>query len=90
MGNVAISLSTPSAVTPECLSVCPNCKRTVPSGDLRLYDADDMLCVHCSLIHACPPDGGDGLMSCCGQTPSGVPRTDRMTLDPALVTCAGS
>ena len=26
-------------------------------------------------------------MPCCGLTPFEVPRTDRMTLDPALVTC---
>jgi hypothetical protein len=37
--------------------------------------------------HQCPPDGGGGLMPCCGLTPFEVPRTDRMTLDPALVTC---
>jgi hypothetical protein len=36
--------------------------------------------------HLCPPDGG-GLMPCCGRTPFEVPRTDRMTLDPSLVTC---
>jgi hypothetical protein len=41
------------------------------------------------VTHACPPDGG-GLMPCCGQTPFEVPRTDRMTLDPAQVTCGSS
>ena len=39
-------------------------------------------------VHACPPDGL-GLMPCCGRTPFEVPRTDRLTLDPALVTCSG-
>ena len=39
------------------------------------------------LVHLCPPDGNGGLMPCCGLTPFEVPRTDRMTLDPALVTC---
>ncbi len=36
--------------------------------------------------HMCPPDGGN-VMPCCSLTPWEVPRTDRMTLDPALVTC---
>jgi len=40
------------------------------------------------IVHACPPDGL-GLMPCCGRTPFEVPRTDRLTLDPALVTCSG-
>jgi hypothetical protein len=39
------------------------------------------------LTHACPPDGS-GIMPCCGRTPFEVPRTDRMTLDPSLVTCS--
>lgn len=29
------------------------------------------------------------MMPCCGRTPFEVPRTDRITLDPALVTCEG-
>lgn len=37
--------------------------------------------------HQCPPDNGGGLMPCCGRTPFEVARTDRMTEDPALVTC---
>lgn len=40
-------------------------------------------------VHACPPDGS-GIMPCCGRTPFEVPRTDRMTSDPALVTCTGA
>ena len=36
--------------------------------------------------HACPP-GDSGTMPCCGRTPFEVPGSDRMTLDPALVTC---
>jgi hypothetical protein len=38
------------------------------------------------VTHQCPPDGG-GLMPCCELTPFEVPRTDRITEDPALVTC---
>ena len=41
------------------------------------------------IVHACPPDGG-GLTPCCGKTPFELPRTDRMTLDPSLVTCIRS
>ena len=39
------------------------------------------------VIHACPPDGS-GLTPCCGRTPFELPRTDRMTTDPAEATCA--
>jgi acyl-CoA reductase-like NAD-dependent aldehyde dehydrogenase len=38
------------------------------------------------VVHACPPDGS-GLMPCCGRTPFELPRTDRMSADPTLVTC---
>ncbi|UJV41616.1 hypothetical protein [Streptomyces sp. AMCC400023] len=38
------------------------------------------------VIHACPPDG-TGLTPCCGRTPLELPRTHRMTNDPAMVTC---
>jgi hypothetical protein len=37
--------------------------------------------------HQCPSDNGGGVMPCCGLSPFEVPRTDRITLDPALVTC---
>jgi hypothetical protein len=36
--------------------------------------------------HECPPNEG-GLMPCCGLTPFEVPLDDRITEDPALVTC---
>jgi len=40
------------------------------------------------IVHACPP--GDKLLTpCCGQSPHELPFSDRMTLDPALVTCGG-
>ena len=54
----------------------------VASGEARLRAATQP-----EIIHLCPPDGNGGLMPCCGLTPFEVPRTDRMTLDPALVTC---
>lgn len=38
------------------------------------------------ITHQCPPDGR-GFTPCCGKTPFELPRTDRMTLDPSLVTC---
>lgn len=40
-------------------------------------------------VHACPPDGSS-TMPCCGRTPFEVPPTDRMTVQPELVTCQGS
>lgn len=40
------------------------------------------------ITHRCPPDG-EWEMPCCGLTPFEAPRTDRMTLDPAFVTCPG-
>lgn len=38
-------------------------------------------------VHRCPPDGGGGLMPCCGLTPFEAPRTDRITKDKEQVTC---
>jgi hypothetical protein len=37
------------------------------------------------IVHLCPPEGS-GIMPCCGRTPFEA-TDDRMTLDPALVTC---
>lgn len=39
------------------------------------------------VVHMCPP-GDSGNMPCCGRTPFEVPRSDRMTVDSRLVTCA--
>lgn len=39
-----------------------------------------------STVHACPPVGS-GVTPCCGLTPFEIPRLDRMTLAPDLVTC---
>lgn len=38
------------------------------------------------VVHACPPPGS-GLTPCCGRTPFELLRTDRMSGDPAAVTC---
>lgn len=38
------------------------------------------------VTHACPP-GDAACTPCCGRTPFELPRTDRLTLDPSLVTC---
>ncbi len=38
------------------------------------------------VTHACPADGSQ-VTPCCGRTPFDLPRTDRLTLDPRLVTC---
>lgn len=37
-------------------------------------------------VHACPRPEDDGMMPCCGVPPF-ERRADRITLDPALVTC---
>ncbi|XVV35025.1 hypothetical protein ACQPXT_13655 [Streptomyces sp. CA-100214] len=33
------------------------------------------------------PSAGSGVTTCCRRTPVVLPRTDRITVDPALVTC---
>lgn len=40
------------------------------------------------LTHGCPYLGGH-VTPCCGRTPFELPVTDRMTVDPRLVTCRG-
>ena len=37
-------------------------------------------------VHRCPPHGAY-VTPCCGKTPFELPRTDRITSDPARVTC---
>lgn len=39
-------------------------------------------------VHHCPP-AGQYATPCCGETPFDLPRTDRITSDPSLVTCRG-
>lgn len=38
------------------------------------------------VVHACPP-GDAAVTPCCGRTPFELPRSDRITLHPTLVTC---
>ena len=38
------------------------------------------------VVHHCPEDG-HGNTPCCARTPFELPRDDRMSNDPALVTC---
>lgn len=45
--------------------------------------------VQLSLTH-CAPRVGAAVTVCCGHTPFELKRTDRMTNDPALVTCPGA
>lgn len=40
------------------------------------------------VVHACPP-AGQHLTPCCWMVPTELPRSDRITTDPALVTCTG-
>jgi hypothetical protein len=49
----------------------------------------DALLADVSPVHACPV-GESPVTGCCGRTPFDLPRMDRMTLDPALVTCTGT
>jgi len=39
-------------------------------------------------VHLCP-HAGRSVMPCCGKLVLEAPRTDRITLDPELVTCGG-
>lgn len=41
---------------------------------------------HSQVTHRCPPAGED-LTPCCGHSPLELSRSDRLTLDDALVTC---
>lgn len=41
------------------------------------------------VTHACPPDGPQGVMPCCGRTPFEVSHLDRMTVHGDMVTCPG-
>ena len=52
----------------------------VPGEELGVAEA-------AGVVHLCGPSDGPSVFSCCGRTPSEVPRTDRVTLDPGLVTC---
>ena len=38
------------------------------------------------VVHMAPPTNA-GVMPCCGRPPFELPRTDRLTEDPTLVTC---
>jgi hypothetical protein len=40
------------------------------------------------VVHRCPPPGS-GLTPCCHHTPFELDPYDRLTMDPALVTCEG-
>lgn len=42
------------------------------------------------VTHLCPPDGGDGLMPCCGLSPFDAPRFDKLSEDKEAVTCGGA
>jgi len=38
------------------------------------------------VVHDCPRRG-EQVTLCCGKSPFDLPRTDRLTEDPALITC---
>lgn len=62
--------------------------RSVAPGNRDEVDAFLGLERTCEVTHACPPKGSE-VMPCCDRTPFEVPLTDRMTLEPNLVTCTG-
>jgi hypothetical protein len=59
---------------------------TPPSADAAAYIRDRVAAETREVVHGCPPDGS-GLTTCCGRTPFELPRVDRMSTDPAAVTC---
>jgi hypothetical protein len=54
--------------------------------DLEGHSAPD---AYGEVVHLCPP-GDEGWTPCCDRTPFELPKSDRMTLDPTLVTCSGA
>jgi hypothetical protein len=56
-------------------------------ADVRRQERERVKAFFGEVIHQCPPDGS-GLMPCCGRTPFEVPQSNRITLDPTMVTCA--
>jgi hypothetical protein len=69
-------------------SDCQNCavELEVATKLRRMADEAQQPETQAEVVHACPPDGS-GLTPCCGRTPFELPRTDRMSADPTLVTC---
>lgn len=56
--------------------------------ELHKLRRDQALPDYAETVHACPiPGTGAATVPCCGKTPFELPRTDRMTSDPKLVTC---
>ncbi|MBP5913210.1 hypothetical protein F3K34_13305 [Streptomyces sp. LBUM 1486] len=53
----------------------------------RFHGRDTTAPADSETVHACPPDGS-GLTPCCGRTPFELPRTDRISSEPAAITCA--
>lgn len=70
---------------------CPACGtafiESTKAGDKFRSYMKQCGCVLGATVHQCPPEGS-GLMPCCGKTPFEL-RADRMTEDPAKVTCKG-
>jgi hypothetical protein len=69
-------------------SDCQNCavELEVATKLRRMADEAQQPETQADAVHACPPDGS-GITPCCGRTPFELPRTDRMSADPTLVTC---
>ena len=52
-------------------------------------DARKRLAEKAGTVHHAPIIGSGGITPCCGRTPFELPRTDRLTVEDALVTCGG-
>jgi hypothetical protein len=58
----------------------------LPPGEFVLVSpSGDMVSSTC---HECPPRGSS-LTPCCGRSPFEIPAYDRLTVDPAYITCTG-
>lgn len=75
-------------------SSAPTCQRCGirnphydPDRDDKLHDPHHA--ARATTIHMIPPIGS-GLTACCKRTPFEISRTDRITSDPARVTCLGT
>ena len=66
-------------------TILPTCK-TCGNDKCPAYDGEDETPKPGETTHLCPP-GDSALTPCCGKSPFELPKTDRLTEDPKLVTC---
>lgn len=78
-----------TSVSHDRLGFCSACEPSRRLGDLplevlgwRLLAMKDAA----EVVHQCPPQGS-GVTPCCDRVVLELPRTDRLAVDPVLVTC---